>query len=88
VDKMEFTTPLVIAVGTNIVIWLIQFVALKTDTKWIKERLKSGDKRLGEHEKRLNAHQARISSLQTGCSARHPGTIFPSVSNGVGESHE
>lgn len=80
---MEITAPVMVIIVTNAVVWLIQFVALKTDTRWIREWLKKNGQRLDRHEQRLNAHQAQISSVQTGCAVRHSRTTFPSVDNGV-----
>lgn len=78
---MEVSTPVLLVIGGNLVGWLVQFVVLKTDLKWIKKRLCAGDRRLAAHERRLNLHQAKIASVQSGCSARH-GAIFASVDNG------
>jgi len=78
---MEISAPVMIAIGTNLVVVVAQFIALKVDMKWIKARLSAGDIRLARHERRLNIHQARIASTQSACSARH-GTVFSSVDNG------
>jgi len=81
---MEISAPVLIAVGTNVVIVVAQFIAVKVDLKWIKRRLCAGDTRLDSHERRLNTHQARLAGIQSGCSARH-GTVFTSVDNGQGD---
>lgn len=78
---MEISAPVLIVAGTNLVVLVAQFVALKVDTRWIKKRLCAGDRKLAAHERRLNAHQARIAATQSACSARH-GTVFSSVENG------
>lgn len=71
-----------IILGLNLIGWIVQFAVIKNDTSWIKKRLSHGDEKLERHDDRLNIHQAEIASIKSGCKARHPGTVFPSVNNG------
>lgn len=75
------TTEIGVFILANLLVWLVQFVALKTDTRWIKKRLEAGDYRLAVQDRRLNRHQANISAIKATCSAHH-GISFPDVNNG------
>jgi hypothetical protein len=75
---MHLSEPVVIALVVNGVAWLIQFVALKTDTRWIKDRLKKGDRTLDRHARILSSHRSQIAEIKGVCSTRH-GTVFSPV---------
>ena len=77
---MEISTPIIIIVVTNVVAWAVQFAALKTDTKWIKSRLKQGDKTLDQHGRILSSHRAQIAEIKGACSIRH-GQQFNPIGN-------
>lgn len=85
---MDISTPVLLVAGGNALAWIIQLVVLKTDLKWIKERLRAGDKRLERHGRLLHSHSKKIASVQSACSTRH-GTIFPVSTNpGIEEDVE
>lgn len=62
---------LVVFIIGNFLIWLIQFVVLKTDMKWIKDRMRKGDKILNDHGSAISTHDVRIESIEALCQERH-----------------
>ena len=76
-------THVILAVAGNLIVWLGQFVALKTDMSWIKRRMRAGDARFKDQEekeeqqdKQISRHRAEISAIKTACTSHH-GTVFP-----------
>lgn len=77
---MEISTPVLLIAGGNVLAWIIQLVILKTDLKWIKERLRDGDKRLERHGTLLHSHSKKLAAVQSACAIHH-GTVFPVSAN-------
>jgi hypothetical protein len=57
----------------NFAIWLIQFIVLKTDMKWIKDRVRTVDVLLSNHNKAISENERNISTLKAVCRNRHSG---------------
>jgi len=76
-EKFIVAYPQVFLVMAQVfVLWLIQFVTMKVDMRYIKDRLRKGDKRLASHSKRINNTARVVQAIATTCSAQH-GAVLP-----------